>query len=165
MQTSKFEEIRMKDDETFDNFYAKLNDLANSSLNLGEKIYDAKIVKKIMRSLLKWFRPKVTAIEENLDTMKVEEQTYELSLPQLKKVKSIALKTVKEETDDSFDEESLNDEDLTLLVRRFIKFLKPRKWYSKNRPSRFIKKSKDEFIRATQQKKEQAKKAKNFQSI
>lgn len=44
MQTSKFEEIRMKDDETFDNFYAKLNDLANSSLNLGEKIYDAKIV-------------------------------------------------------------------------------------------------------------------------
>ena len=37
--TSKFESIRMFDDESFDEFYAKLNDIVNSSYNLGE-IYD-----------------------------------------------------------------------------------------------------------------------------
>ena len=37
--TSKFESIRMSDDESFDEFYAKLNDIVNSTYNLGE-IYD-----------------------------------------------------------------------------------------------------------------------------
>ena len=37
--TSKFESIRMSDDESFDKFYAKLNDIVNSAYNLGE-IYD-----------------------------------------------------------------------------------------------------------------------------
>ena len=37
--TSKFESIRMSDDESFDEFYAKPNDIVNSAYNLGE-IYD-----------------------------------------------------------------------------------------------------------------------------
>ena len=37
--TTKFESIRMSDDECFDKFYAKLNDIVNSTYNLGE-IYD-----------------------------------------------------------------------------------------------------------------------------
>ena len=37
--TSKFESIRMSDDESSDEFYAKLNDIVNSTYNLGE-IYD-----------------------------------------------------------------------------------------------------------------------------
>ena len=37
--TSKFESIRMFDDEYFDELYAKLNDIVNSTYNLGE-IYD-----------------------------------------------------------------------------------------------------------------------------
>ena len=37
--TSKFESIRMSDNESFDEFYAKLNDIVNSTYNLGE-IYD-----------------------------------------------------------------------------------------------------------------------------
>ena len=46
--TSKFESIRMSDDESFDEFYAKLNDIVNSAYNLGE-IYDQpKIVRKIL---------------------------------------------------------------------------------------------------------------------
>ena len=36
--TSTFEEIRMKEDETFDEFYAKLKDIVNFTLNLGESI-------------------------------------------------------------------------------------------------------------------------------
>ena len=37
--TSKFENIRMSDDESFDEFYVKFNDIVNSEYNLGE-IYD-----------------------------------------------------------------------------------------------------------------------------
>ena len=48
--TIRFESIRMSDDESFDDFYAKLNNIVNSAYNLGE-IYDQpKIVKKILRS-------------------------------------------------------------------------------------------------------------------
>ena len=65
--TSKFESIRMSDDESFDEFYAKLNDIVNSTFNLGE-IYDQpKIVRKILRKLTKDFRPKVTTITESKD--------------------------------------------------------------------------------------------------
>ena len=40
----------MSDDESFDEFYIKLNTIVNSIYNLGE-IYDQpKIVKKILRS-------------------------------------------------------------------------------------------------------------------
>ena len=36
--TSSFEEIRMEQDETFDEFYTKLKDIVNSAFNLGESI-------------------------------------------------------------------------------------------------------------------------------
>ena len=63
----KFESIRMSDDESFDEFYTKLDDIVNSAYNLDE-IYDKpKIVRKILRSLTKDFRPKVTAITESKD--------------------------------------------------------------------------------------------------
>ena len=56
--TSKFESIRIFDDESFDKLYAKLNDIVNFAYNLG-KIYDQpKIVRKILRSLTEDFRPK-----------------------------------------------------------------------------------------------------------
>lgn len=50
MLTSKFEEIMLKEEEIFDEFYAKLNDLVNSSFNLSEKLLGSKIVRKILRS-------------------------------------------------------------------------------------------------------------------
>ena len=37
--TTRFESIKMSKDESFDEFYAKLNDIVNSAYNLGE-IYD-----------------------------------------------------------------------------------------------------------------------------
>ena len=71
--------------------------------NLGEKTKDLKVVRKILRSLLESFRAKVTVIEEikGLDEIKVQElmgslQTYELSLPNQRKSKSLALKMINE---------------------------------------------------------------------
>jgi hypothetical protein len=53
-------------------------------VSLGKKVPDAKLIKKILRSLPERFRIKVTSIEESkdLDSMKIEElvgslQTYE----------------------------------------------------------------------------------------
>ena len=60
--TTRFESIRISDDESFDEFYAKVNDIVNSTYNLGE-IYDQpKIFRKILRSLTKDFKPKVIVI-------------------------------------------------------------------------------------------------------
>lgn len=50
-----FEEIRMKDHESYDEFYAKLNDIVNFSFNLGERILETKIVINILRSLFERF--------------------------------------------------------------------------------------------------------------
>ena len=52
----------MGDDESFDSFYGMLNEIIISKLNLGEKIEDAKVVRKILRSIPKSFRAKVTVI-------------------------------------------------------------------------------------------------------
>ena len=89
----------MSNDESFDEFYAKLNDIINSAYNLGE-IYDQpKIVKKILRSLTEDFRPKVIVITESkdVDSIPVDElvgslQSYKLDLPKTSKSKSMALK-------------------------------------------------------------------------
>ena len=51
MLTTKFKELKMGDDDSFDSFYGKLNEIVISKLNLGEKIEDAKVVRKILRSL------------------------------------------------------------------------------------------------------------------
>ena len=61
--TSSFEEIRMEEDETFDEFYTKLMDIVNSTFNLGESIVESKIVRKILSSLPKRFHAKITAIK------------------------------------------------------------------------------------------------------
>jgi hypothetical protein len=63
----KFEEIKMLDDETFGEFYTKINDLRNSMVSLGKRVSDVKLIKKIIRSLPEHFRIKVTTIEESKD--------------------------------------------------------------------------------------------------
>ena len=82
----------MSEDESFDSFYRKLNEVVISKFNLGEKTEDSKVVRKILRSLPESFRAKLTTIEESkdLDEIKVQEligslQTYELSLPNQRK--------------------------------------------------------------------------------
>ena len=117
----------MSKDESFDSFYSKLNEVVVGKFNLGEKTKDSKIVRKILRSLPESFRAKVTAIEESkdLDNIKVQEmvgslQTYELSLPNQRKSKSLALKTVNERVDvhDSSDDDAV-EKDVAYLAKNF----------------------------------------------
>ena len=55
MLTTRFEELKMGDDESIDSFYGKLNEIVIVKLNLREKIEDAKVVRKILRSLSESF--------------------------------------------------------------------------------------------------------------
>ena len=135
MLTTRFKELKMSEDESFDSFYSKLNEVVIGKFNLGEKTKDSKIVRKILRSLPESFHAKVTVIEESkdLDDIKVQEligslQTYELSLPSQRKSKSLALKTINEriESHDSLDEDVVN-KDVAYLVKNFRKFMKFKK--------------------------------------
>ena len=115
----------MFDDESFDEFYAKLNDIVKSAYNLGE-IYDQrKIVRKILRFLTEDFRPKVTAITESkdVDSIAVDElvgslQSFELDLPKTSKSKSMAFKSV-----NGFNDE-LSATKIAYLAKNFRNFLK-----------------------------------------
>ena len=111
----------MKEDETFDEFYAKLKDIVNYAFNLGESIAESKIVRKILRSLPKRFHAKITTIEEvkDIDQIPLTElvgnlQTYEMRLGLMGKggkIRNLAFKGIEEEIDDSEDEDESKDED------------------------------------------------------
>lgn len=124
MLTFKFEEIKMLEDESFNDFYTKLNDIMSFRFNLNKKMKDSRVMRKILWYLPERFRPKATTIEESkdLDSIKVEElvsslKTFKASLPQMK-----------EAQDDPFDEKAnLNNEDLDLIARKFKKFLLSKK--------------------------------------
>ena len=125
MLTTRFEKVKMSNDESFDSFYGRLNEIVIAKLNLGEKIEDANVVRKILRSLPKSFLAKVTAIKESkdLDEIKIQEhigslQTYELGLPSHKSSKSIALKTINEKIGDSSYEDNVEKE-VAFLAKNF----------------------------------------------
>ena len=133
--TTRFEELKMSDDESFESFYGKLNEVVIGKFNLGEKTKDSKIVRKILRSLLESFRAKVTAIKErkDLDEIKVQVligslQIYKLSLLSQRKSKSLALKTINKrvEAQNSSDKDEVKKA-VAYLVKNFRKFLKFKK--------------------------------------
>ena len=62
--TISFEEIKMEEDESFNEFYAKLKNIVNSVFNLGKTIPKPKIVRKVLRSPPEKFHAKITVIKE-----------------------------------------------------------------------------------------------------
>ena len=120
----------MEEDESFDEFYAKLKDIVNSAFNLRETIPKPKIVRKVLRSLLKRFHAKIIAIKESKDIDKIPltklvGNLYTLGLTRIRKSskgKSMALKAKSSDTNDSS-----NDEDSKMksyIPRQFKKFRK-----------------------------------------
>ena len=122
----------MEEDESFNEFYAKLKDIVNSGFNLRETIPEPKIVRKVLRFLPERFHAKIIAIEESKDIDKIfltelvdNLQTYELGLTRIgksSKGKSMALKAKSSDTD-----ESSNDEDSKMksyITRQFKNFMK-----------------------------------------
>lgn len=61
--TSKFEALKMSEDEPIVQFNVRVLDIANESFILGEKTSDIKLVRKVLRSLPPWSNMKVIVIE------------------------------------------------------------------------------------------------------
>jgi hypothetical protein len=128
----------MLDNETFGEFYTRINDLRNSMVSLGKRVSDVKLIKKILRFLPERFRIKVTAIEESkdLDSMKIEElvgslQTYEYSLTPIKKAKGMAFKATKSIV--SPDEDLEEEDEVAILAKNINKVMKTDKFIKRLR--------------------------------
>ena len=121
----------MKEDESFDEFYAKLKNIVNSTFNLGENIFESKVVRKVLRSLPERFHAKITAIKESKDIDSIpliklvgNLQTYELDLTRIgkgSKSKSMALKGKSNKNDKSSDNEDSKMK--FYITRQFKKFM------------------------------------------
>ncbi|CAM8940621.1 unnamed protein product [Rhodiola kirilowii] len=102
MVTTKFEDLKMKEEETIAEFNARILDLSNEAAALGKPIEEERMASKVLRSLPSRFAMKVTTIEEmhDISKLKLEDlmgslRTYEMN--QLQDVqprggKGIALK-------------------------------------------------------------------------
>ncbi|KAH9726519.1 hypothetical protein KPL70_008287 [Citrus sinensis] len=110
----------------------KFTDIVNTLGALGKTFSNSEKVKKIIRSLPKEWRPKMTAIEEakDLNVLPIDDLigsliSYKEDLAAEKgheeKKKNIALKASKRESD---EESEMDDEELAMLARRFRKFYK-----------------------------------------
>ena len=122
----------MEEDESFNEFYAKLKDIVNSAFNLGETIPKPKIVRKVLRSLPERFHDKITTIKElkDIDKIPLTElvgnfQTYELGLTIIGKSSKSRNMTLKAKSSDT--NESSDDEDSKMksyITKQFKKFMK-----------------------------------------
>ena len=138
--TTKFESLKMKEDETIRDYYMNVLDIANSFDSLGEKLSNEKLIRKILRSLPKRFDMKVKAIEEAQDipSMKVEEliespQNFEIMINSRKeKYMALGPNAYIKETQGNLD----NNENLVgsvmLLGRLFNRILKQANWKSRS---------------------------------
>lgn len=126
MYIAEIEALRMENDEEISQFNVKFLNLVNTIRSLGEDIPESKVVRKVLRSLPKRFRPKVTAIKESkdLEVMKLKElisslQTFKAAIKEPAKKKGIALKI-----EETFESNEDLDDDLTLIAKRFKKFFR-----------------------------------------
>ena len=138
----------MEEDESFDEFYAKLKDIVNLAFNLGETILEPKIVRKVLRSLPERFHAKITVIEESKDIDKIpltelvgNLQTYKLGLSRIGKSgkgKSMALKAKSNDTNESSDDEDSKIKSyITMQFKKFMKNANGRNFDKNCRQSSF----------------------------
>ncbi|TYK22564.1 gag-pol polyprotein [Cucumis melo var. makuwa] len=105
--TSKFEALKMTEDETVSEYNERVLEIPNDSLLRSEKISESKIVRKVLCSLPRKFDRKVTAIEEAQDitTLKLDKLlglllTFEMAMS---------------------DRETNQDESIAVLTKQFSK--------------------------------------------
>ena len=133
--TTKFENLKMGDDESILDFHMNIIELENTSGALGERMSEEKLVRKILRSLSKRFNMKVIVIEEARDikNMKVEEligslQTYEMEtcdhIEERRKGIALQSNTYINQTKDNLETDEEVLEALALIGRQFNNILK-----------------------------------------
>ncbi|XP_073134535.1 uncharacterized protein [Henckelia pumila] len=139
---TKFENIRMDENETIADYDKRLREIATEAHALGGPISNDSMVNKVLRSWPKRFNEKIWALEEVKDTskMKMTElisilQVFEMNLTTQKndKGKSIELQASKTSYEEyvQFHQEvhqsDLKDDSISLMTRKFNDYLKKMK--------------------------------------
>ncbi|CAM8965251.1 unnamed protein product [Rhodiola kirilowii] len=122
--TTKFEEMKMKEDENIPEYNTRVLELSNEASALGKPIDEERLASKILRSLPPRFAMKVTAIEEmhDITKLKLDElmgslRTYEINRDfQISEQKGIALKA--DMTEDKLDA-GCTTEQLAMMAQNF----------------------------------------------
>ncbi|XP_073025196.1 uncharacterized protein [Primulina eburnea] len=136
MLTSKFESLRMEENETIVEYDRRLRDIANEAFSLGDPMSNERLVSKVLRSLPERFNIKICAIDESKDTstLNLEDlisslRTFQMNLELQKRNtgKAVALQT----TDDSVNiliqeakDSGLGEESISLITKKFGDYLK-----------------------------------------
>jgi len=119
--------------------YTRFTHITNELKSLGKSLTTEELVRKILRFLPHSWEAKVTAIQEAKDMKKISLdelignlQTYELrrnsqQQEEIKKDRGIALKIMEEDSSD------LDDEEMTMITRKFKKFFKKAKENAKKK--------------------------------
>ncbi|XP_073045932.1 uncharacterized protein [Primulina eburnea] len=103
MLTSKFESLRMEENETIMEYDRRLREIANEAFSLGDSMSNERLVSKVLRSLPERFNIKICAIDESKDTSKINLEdlisslrTFEMNLDLQKRDtgKAVALQTM-----------------------------------------------------------------------
>ncbi|XP_062088723.1 uncharacterized protein LOC133795284 [Humulus lupulus] len=139
----EFENLTMDEEDSIADFHAKLCDISNESYALGETYSNDKLVRKVLGSLPRRFKAKLTSIEEvhDVEDMDLDEligslQNYELTLKRWSKGKkgkdketkktggslAFVLKETCDQERETFD--TLTEEKVALLTRNYAKFLR-----------------------------------------
>ncbi|KAA0036592.1 gag-proteinase polyprotein [Cucumis melo var. makuwa] len=135
LTTSKFEALKMYEDESVSEYNERVLEIANESLLLGEKFSDSKIVRKVLRSLPRKFDIKVTAIEEahDITKLKLDELfgsllTFEMAIShrENKKGKGVVFKSIYEDETmvNQSDKEANMNKSIDLLIKQFSNVVK-----------------------------------------
>ncbi|KAH9699241.1 hypothetical protein KPL71_024267 [Citrus sinensis] len=146
--TRQYELFQMEQNESVYSMYTRFTDIVNTLGALGNTFSNSEKVKKIIRSLLKEWRPKRIAIEEakDLNILPIDDLigsliSYEEDMATERgneeRKKSIAFKASKYESD---EESELDEEEMDMLARKFRNFFKKS---SERRKFRDLKNRKD----------------------
>ena len=111
----------MNEDDTVSKYFLRVEDNVNGMKGLGEKIDEASLVHKILRSLLEIFNPKFFAIEElsDLKTMPI----YQL-LGTLTTYEMMIIKYKSTTGEESFKEDKNTDSEMDVTEEKIIRRLK-----------------------------------------
>ncbi|GJU41670.1 zf-CCHC domain-containing protein [Tanacetum coccineum] len=130
----QYEQFTILEEESIDSSFARFN-----TINTSLKALDEGFNNKFLRDLHPKWRVKVTVIEESKDlsslaldeligNLKVHEvvmeKDFEIYKGKKERIKSIALKTKKESSDDETSTSRSDDEEYDMAVRNFKKFFR-----------------------------------------
>ncbi|XP_073042056.1 uncharacterized protein [Primulina eburnea] len=136
MLTSKFENLRMEENETIVEYDRRLRDIANEAFSLGDPMSNERLVSKVPKSLPERFHIKISAFDESKDTstLNLEDlisylRTFDMNLDLQRKNAGKA--TALQSTDDSVNsliqeakDSDLGEESISLITKKFGDYLK-----------------------------------------